>query len=219
MDERARFVFEAQNSFLSFSELCRRYSISRPTGYKWLHQRYEAEVLDGLRDRSHRPSSCPHVTPQHVVDWILEVRKHRGWGARKLRAVIEREFGYAPSADTVHRILDRHDLLTRRKPKRRRSHPGEPAAPMDRPNATGSANFKGQFRALDGKALPGPTLKHTIPRFRWLFRTYGLPDRILTDNGAPFASGALGRLSQPSSAPSTPSGSSTMRNGLYEALD
>ena len=130
MDERARFVFEAQNSFLSLSELCRRYSISRPTGYKWL-ERYRAKGLDGLRDRSHRPSSCPHTTPRHVVDRILEVRRRRGWGARKLRAVIDREFGYAPSADTIHRILDHHDLLRHKKPRRRRTHPGQPVVPME----------------------------------------------------------------------------------------
>ncbi len=214
MDERARFVLEAQNSYLSHAELCRRYGISRPTGYKWL-KRYEAEGLEGLGDRSHRPASCPHTTPQHVADRILEVRKRRGWGARKLAAVIEREFGYAPSADTIHRLLDRHDLLKRKKPRRRRTHPGRPVVPMDRPNATWSADFKGQFRTLDGelcypltvqdghsrflldvRAFPAPTLELTIPRFRRIFRSYGLPDRILTDNGAPFASNALGRLSQ-----------------------
>ena len=214
MDERARFVLEAQQSFLSHAELCRRYGISRPTGYKWL-KRYEAEGLEGLGDRSHRPASCPHATPQHVVERILEVRKRRGWGARKLRAVIEREFGTAPSADTIHRLLDRHDLLKRKKPRRRRTHPGRPVVPMDRPNATWSADFKGQFRTLDDqlcypltvqdghsrfllevRAFPAPTLELTIPRFKRIFRTYGLPDRILTDNGAPFASNALGRLSQ-----------------------
>ena len=100
MEERARFVFEAEHSFFSFSELCRRYSISRPTGHKWL-ARYRAEGLDGLKDRSHRPRSCPHATPEAVIERILEVRRHRGWGARKLRAVIEREFGYAPRHDTA----------------------------------------------------------------------------------------------------------------------
>lgn len=214
MDERARFVLEAQNSFLSHAELCRRYAISRPTGYKWL-ARYEVEGLDGLKDRSHRPASCPHATPQPVVDRILEVRKRRGWGARKLAAVIEREFGHAPSADTIHRLLDRLDLLRHKKPRRRRTHPGRPVVPMDRPNATWSADFKGQFRTLDGalcypltvqdahsrflldvRAFPAPTLERTIARFSRLFRTHGLPERILTDNGAPFASNALGRLSQ-----------------------
>jgi transposase InsO family protein len=86
---------------------------------------------------------------------------------------------------------------------------------MDRPNATWSADFKGQFHTLDGtlcypltvqdghsrfllecKSLPGQTLTLTTPRFKRLFRTYGLPDFMLTDNGFPFASNALGRLSQ-----------------------
>jgi len=162
MDERARFVLEAQNSFLSHAELCRRYGISRPTGYKWL-RRDEAGGLEGLRDRSHRPASCPHVTPQPIVDRILDVRKRRGWGARKLRGVIEREFGYAPSADTIHRILDRYDLLKRKKPRRRRTHPGRPVVPMDRPNATWSADFKGQFRVLDGQLYYPLTSRTATP--------------------------------------------------------
>ena len=62
MDERAQFVFEATHSDLSFAELCRRYGISRPTGYKWMH-RYRAVGLPGMADRSHRPHSCPHAIP------------------------------------------------------------------------------------------------------------------------------------------------------------
>ena len=60
-NERARFVLEAEVSHLSHSELCRRHGISRPTGYKWI-RRFEEEDLEGLRDRSHRPRSCPHAT-------------------------------------------------------------------------------------------------------------------------------------------------------------
>ena len=83
-EERARFVIEAELSDFSHAELCRRYNISRPTGYKWLN-RYQQEGLDGLQARSHRTRSCPHATPDPVVAAILAIRKNRGWGARKIR--------------------------------------------------------------------------------------------------------------------------------------
>lgn len=214
MDERIRFVLEAERGFHSFSELCRRFGISRPTGYLWV-RRYEEEGLEGLKDRSHRPRSCPYATPPEIVDRILEVRKHRGWGAPKLRRVIEREFGEAPCVDTVHQILRRHGMIKTRKPRRRRIHPGPPTTPMDRPNAVWTADFKGQFRTgderlcypltvqdgfsrflLDCKGLLRINQDKTLRRFDRLFRTYGLPDVILTDNGVPFGSSAIARLSR-----------------------
>ena len=78
MDERARFVFEAERSDLPFAELCRRYGISRPTGYKWV-DRLRGEGVAGLEDRSHRPRSCPHATPPQIEKRILELRKRRRW--------------------------------------------------------------------------------------------------------------------------------------------
>jgi putative transposase len=214
MDDRARFVLEAELSHLSFSELCRRHHISRPTGYKWL-ERYRKEGLSGLHDRAHRPRSCPHATPPAVVERILELRERRGWGSRKLAKVVEREFGRRPSTDTVHRILQRHGLISTRKPKRRRTHPGPPDTSMDRPNVVWTADFKGQFRTLDGQLCYPLTLQDGCSRFileihgmerissaavrrrfTRVFREYGIPDRIRTDNGQPFASHALGRLSQ-----------------------
>ena len=86
-ESRARFVLEAENTFLSFSELCRRHGIARKTGYKWV-DRYRTHGLDGLSDRSHRPESCPHATPAWVVERTIELRKRRGWGAKKLRKLL-----------------------------------------------------------------------------------------------------------------------------------
>lgn len=213
-DERARFVLDAQGSFLSFSELCRRYQISRPTGYKWL-QRYQEGGLGALHDHSHQPRSCPHATPPEVVTRILELRRHRGWGAPKIRCLLEREFAHVPCTDTIYRILQRHGFITPSKPRRTRTHTGPPAAAPDVPNAVWTADFKGQFRMLDGrlcypltvqdhatrflldcKGLAKLELAATLHCFDVLFRTYGLPERIRTDNGHPFASSALGRLSQ-----------------------
>jgi putative transposase len=213
-ESRARLVLELEGSLFSFSELCRRHGISRKTGYKWV-ERYRTEGLDGLKDRSHRPEGCPHATPEWLVERILQLKRRRGWGAKKLRKLLCDEYGSAPARDTVHRILKKHGLVERGKPRRRRTHPGEPAFDADRPNAVWTADFKGEFRLGDGtmcypltiqdaysrfvleiRALRGPTIERSAPSFRRLFLRHGIPDRIRTDNGHPFASKALGRLSQ-----------------------
>jgi putative transposase len=94
-------------------------------------------------------------------------------------------------------------------------HPGRPMSAMDYPNAVRTADFKGQFRTGDGQycypltiidgysrmllaceALGHPTHAASQPVFAELFRRLGLPERIRTDNGVPFATSALGRLSQ-----------------------
>lgn len=243
MDERARFVIEATSSTRSFAETCRRFGISRPTGYKWL-ERFRVDQFDGLADRSHRPHSCPHATPQHVVDRILELRKTTEDGARKIHRLLRDEFDHVPCVDTVHDILRRNDCVESRKPRRRRTHPGPPPAAMDHPNDVWSADFKGEFKTGDGRycfpltildghsrflldchALPRLDLESTARRFDHLFRTYGLPNRIRTDNGHPFASRALGRLSQLSVAwiklgifPETIEPGKPYQNGRHERM-
>lgn len=213
-ESRARFVLEAERSHLSFAELCRRHGVARKTGYKWM-ERYRTDGLEGMGDRSHRPRSCPHATPDWVIERIVQLRKRRGWGAKKLRKLLERENGWAPSRDTIHRALVRHGLVKREKPRRRRTHPGEPPFEADRPNAVWTVDFKGEFRLgdralcypltiqdahsrylLEVRALSGPTIERSWPSFRRLFRRHGIPDRIRSDNGHPFASKALGRLSK-----------------------
>ncbi|MBA4158082.1 MAG: helix-turn-helix domain-containing protein [Gemmatimonadetes bacterium] len=108
--QRARFVREAERSFLAFAELCRRHGISRPTLHKWLN-RYRAEGLAGLEDRSHRPHSCPHRTPEPVIERILEIRRNRGGGAPKIQRVLRDELSSAPSIDAIHRGLVQHEWV------------------------------------------------------------------------------------------------------------
>jgi transposase InsO family protein len=214
MDERANFVFEARRGDLSISELCRRYGISRPTGYKWLLRR--SAGLEALKDRSHRPHTCPHQISAEVEQRIVELRKRRRWGAPKLQRLLEQELGWAPAIATIHRILDRRGLVQHRKPRRSREKPARTPFEADRPNALWTADFKGHFRTRDGlichpltiqdacsrfllecRALPTASLDPTLSCFRRAFRTYGLPDRIRTDNGSPFASASsIGRLSR-----------------------
>jgi len=215
MQERLRFVQDVFRPGWSVAELCRRYGVSRKTGYKWLEE-YEATGPAGLVDGSHRPHHCPHATPPAIVAQILRLQKRYTWGARKVRRLLARRVPAAlvPTIATIHRILERHGRVRHRRRARRRFHSGRPETPMDQPNAVWTADFKGQFRMGNGTycypltvqdgatrfllgchGLLAPTIEGSWPVFVRLFRRYGLPARIRTDNGTPFASGALGRLS------------------------
>lgn len=217
VDERSRFVAEVQRSLKSFSAVCERYGISRPTGYKWL-ERWETEGPAGLEDRTSRPKSCPWATPPRVVEAILDVRHaHDDYGAKKIIWYLERNRPELPlpSRTTVHNILLRHDLVPKRRRRVRRWHPGRPEIFADAPNATWSSDFKGEFPTRDGELCYPLTVQDmrsrfvigcqgrssvkidgVIPVFTRLFKEFGLPERIRTDNGTPFASNALGRLSR-----------------------
>lgn len=216
MYERQRFVLDAEHTPGSFAELCRRYGISRKTGYKWL-ARYAATGPAGLLERSHRPQACPHATAPALIREILQLRKAWGWGARKLHQLLLDTYPaeQVPAVPTLHRILERHGRIRRRRRSQRRAHPGRPRTLITGPNIVWSIDFKGHFKLGNGDycypltvqdaysryllacvALPGPLLQPTKAVLRRLFRTYGLPERMRSDNGTPFASHALGRLSQ-----------------------
>jgi putative transposase len=216
MDLRRQFVHDVLRGVAPFAELCRAYRISRRTGYKWL-RRFEAEGLAGLRDRSRRPHTCPHAVAPAVVAALLEARhRHPSWGPRKLLALVRQRAPAAawPARSSVARLLRRYGLSAPRRRRRRLGHPGRPLTPLLAPNAVWTADFKGQFRTGDGVycypltvadgysryllacvALTGTTVAESRPVFERLFRNYGLPEQIRTDNGVPFATGALGRLS------------------------
>ena len=215
--QRRDFIDDYHRGLYSMTDLCAHYGISRRVGYKWL-ARYEARGYAGLVDARRTPHSCPHRTPRPLVELLLDTRRaHPTWGPRKLLAYLApRHPGWPwPAASTVGALLKRHGLIARRRRRPRPGHPGRPQTPMDAPNAVWTADFKGQFKTRDGQycypltvvdgysryllacqALPGTLLAPTRTTFGRLFRTYGLPQRIRTDNGVPFATCALGRLSR-----------------------
>jgi transposase InsO family protein len=221
MTERWRFVRDARQRLVSFTELCGLYGISRFTGYKWLH-RADQSGLDFLQELSRRPHHCPHATLAAVRDRILEARRHHpSWGPRKLLALLRRQdrrCGHDqpwPARSTVAELLKRNGLTTPRRRRAPRGHPGRPLTPMTAPNVIWTADYKGQFRLGDGRycfpltvqdgfsryllgcrGLQGTTTVECRPVFVRLFQEYGLPEIVRTDNGIPFATGALGRLSQ-----------------------
>jgi len=215
MQLRRQSIQDVQSGATPITELCRRYGISRKTGYKWL-DRSARLGPESLTDRSHRPDACPHATPSPMIREILQLRRAWRWGARKLHELLrEAHPGKAvPAIATIHRILVRHGRIRRRR-SHVRAHPDRPQTPITGPNVVWSVDFKGQFKLGNGRycypltgqdaysryllacdGLERPLLAPTQQVFRRLFRTYGLPERIRSDNGQPFASCALGRLSQ-----------------------
>jgi putative transposase len=217
MDERVQFMGDYQRELFTVTELCDRYGVSRKTGYKWL-ARYAADGAAGLAVRSSRPKQSPQATAAPIATAIVRLRtRYPRWGGKKILAVLgEREPTWVlPAVSTANDILKRAGLVTAARGRRPLGHAGYVATPVTEPNRVWTADFKGQFRTTDAElcypltvcdawsrylvrcfALRRPTTGDTQAVFRRAFAEYGLPDRIRTDNGEPFAAASLGRLSR-----------------------
>jgi len=220
-EERIRFMLAYRKKVLTervtMSALCAEFGISRKTGYKFV-ARLEAEGWRGLVSGKRRPHSGSHWTDPAVCEAIIEVRKREEWGAGKILGYLEELEPNIqwPAPSTAHEILRRANLIPEQTRQRRWRHPGPPTeVPPDRPNQMWTTDFKGQFRMGDRRycypltvadsysrfllgvdALVQPNFEETWLIFERLFREYGLPDSIRSDNGSPFASHAIGRLSK-----------------------
>ncbi len=216
MDQRTQFIADFLRETLSITELCDLYGVSRKTGYKWI-DRYLHQGPAGLTERSRRPWHSPNTTPPEIVAAFLEVRRrHPSWGGKKILTIVHKRHPRwdLPGRSTVCEILKRHGMVPARRSKRRIGHPGKPTSTILAPNDVWSADFKGQFKTGDGiycypltvtdgfsryllgcQALYTTAVQAAKPVFARLFREYGLPRRIRTDNGVPFATNTLARLS------------------------
>jgi putative transposase len=171
-----------------------------------------------LEELSRKPHASPRQTPESVVAAIVEARRHHPtWGAKKLLKILRKKHpqGGWPHRATVCQILTRHGLVPKKRRHRVIGHPGKPTSQILAPNDVWSADFKGQFKTGDGhycypltisdgysrfllgcQALHSTSVAEAKPVFLRLFQQFGLPRRIRTDNGVPFATNTLGRLSQ-----------------------
>jgi transposase InsO family protein len=201
MSQRRDFIALATAPGANVSELCRRFGISRKTGNKWL-ARFRELGLDGLEDRSRRPLASPRKVAQKVETDVLALRaKHPAWGGRKLRARLQ-ALGKVevPSASTITAILERNGQLD----DHRREVRDWQRFELESPNRLWQMDFKGHF-ATDGPRCHPLTLLDDHSRYSLclealgderavsvretlseVFRRYGLPERILADNGAPW---------------------------------
>ena len=217
MDERLRFIQDAQSDQWKMVELCARYGVSCRNGYKWL-ARFAEEGRRGLADRSRAPHHCPHKIRPVLEDLLCEFRRtYPDWGARKLLKVLagrHPEITDWPAASTAADLLARRGLVQKRRRRRKPRHPGVVPITTTGPNALWTADFKGQFRTGNGVYFFPLTIadQHTRylltchgllstktltakPIFEQTFREYGLPQAIRTDNGVPFATQAIHGLS------------------------
>jgi transposase InsO family protein len=216
MDLRLQLVRDWQSGVYTMTELCADYQISPKTGYKWI-ARYDASGRSGLEDRSRRPHTNPRATAKELVAQLIALRqRHPHWGAPKLLTIAARQQPAAawPKRTTVCDLLKREGLVRARRRTQRLAGAALPLAPVTAPNQTWTVDFKGRFLTGDGRycypltlrdafsrfvlrcdALLGGTSAATRQRLERAFAEYGLPERIRSDNGVPFASAGWGRLS------------------------
>lgn len=199
---RQEFVQLVEAGTVSMSQLCQRFGISRKTGYKWV-RRYQAAGPSGLTDRSRRPQRVVRQVSEAIREVVLhERRAHPAWGARKLRQRLQLQ-GHTPlpACSTITALLHREGLIgvdspSGQQPWQRFEHPA--------PNCLWQMDFKGPVKTLAGPVQPltilddhsrynlclqalanqqTATVQETL---RTIFRRYGLPDRMLMDNGSPW---------------------------------
>lgn len=204
MSLRREFVQFALSESSNIRQLCRRYGISAKTGYKWI-LRYRRNGEPGLSDRSRRPRRSPERTQAEMEEKVLKMRKkHETWGGRKIRArLVDQGNKDVPAVSTITAILRRHGKIdpqesAKRGPWQRFEH--------EAPNDLWQMDFKGHFAMDRGRCHPltvlddhsrfalslqacadqqGPTVQMKLTRG---FRSYGLPGKMLMDNGAPWGS-------------------------------
>jgi putative transposase len=207
MDERLRFVARLLEGE-KMAALCREFDISRKTGHK-IFNRYRETGLEGLTDRSRRPYRQANRLPFQIEALILQLKKeHPTWGAPKIREKIKRRHNDIPlpAISTVHAVLDRHDLVDRSRRPRYTAEGTQLSIPR-RPNDLWCADYKGEFMLADKRYCYPLTITDCASRyliacdalattkevyaftvFERVFKDFGLPLAIRTDNGVPFSS-------------------------------
>lgn len=212
MSSRLEFVQLAQAPGANISALCTAFGISRKTGYKWL-QRHEEGGVDGLADRSRRPSNSPGQSNNEVEATIVKLhRAYPCWGARKLKALLPNGFPDLHHT-TIDSILRRNgcELVPL-------TNPGKLALTRfehEAPNALWQMDFKGHFPLTDATrrchpltvlddhsrfnicltACSAESGEQVLTALTQAFRKYGLPQRITCDNGPPWGTAGRGTLS------------------------
>ena len=207
MDARMKFIARLLEGD-KMTELCSEFGISRKTGYK-IWDRYRDCGIEGLTDRSRRPVHYANQLPMQIEKSILNIKNDKpSWGARKIKEMLSRKFPdvKTPAKSTIHAVLDRHGLVERRGRRRNRAQ-GTILNPGHSPNDLWCADYKGEFM-LGNKSYCYPLTitdfssryliaceglettkeQYAFTTFERVFKEFGLPKAIRTDNGVPFAS-------------------------------
>lgn len=209
MDERTKFIGRILEGE-KLAPLCREFGISRVTGHN-IWNRYQQDGNKGLYNRSRAPHKHPNQTPFEVEKLIVRLKNEKpSWGAPKIREIVQKKYSSIkiPSTSTVHCILERHDLVKKRRPKTKFKATASYLSNPTEPNDLWCTDFKGQFRMQNKEYCYPLTLSDFASRylftceslssveaspcfaiFEEAFKEYGLPSAIRSDNGVPFASG------------------------------
>jgi transposase InsO family protein len=205
MERRLEFVMLASVEGANVRQLCRRFGVSPTTGYKWL-ERWRLEGIAGLQEQSRRPQNSPARSGAAVEDAVLLMRaEHPAWGGRKIARRLK-DLGQqaVPAPSTVTAILKRHGIELG-------AHGGGQSAftrfERSRPNELWQMDFKGHVALHTGRLHPLTVLDdhsrfsvalsacaneqtETVRQQLIIaFRRYGLPERMITDNGSPWGDG------------------------------
>lgn len=195
-EQRMRFVVRATSGTEPLSALCREFGISRSTGYVWRRRYEQSRTLTDLGERSRRPHHSPRRTGSGQEQRVVELREQTGWGAKKLRVLLKEEEILLP-VRTIHRILERHDLVSDQV-----HGPAPGRFQRSAPNELWQMDSKGKYPLLDGECHPLSILDdhsrylvglHALPELSGekadpclvqTFRRYGVPQAMLMDRGS-----------------------------------
>jgi len=204
--EQRALLLELLETGLPMEAACEALGVCRATGYKW-KGRFESEGAEGLQDRPRAPHQRPHALEAKLEERILDAHSKFGWGAKKLKALLERRYPRTswPAASTIGELLKRHGRV---KPRRRRRHGSASRTELtdaQAPNHVWAVDFKGEFRLGNGRlcypltisdlysrmllcshGFYGIEANQTFRRIEQAIAQYGAPEHVRSDNGAPF---------------------------------
>jgi len=207
VESRKRFINDILESKKSFQDTCNEYGISRKTGYKWLH-RFESGGYPGLMDQSKRPLSSPDQLPEGMVCELVKLKlAHKNWGPKKIRELYGRLHKESiPSLSSVNRVLKKAGFVKQRRVRPVSGGRMTNSITVERANDVWTVDFKGWWLTttkqrfepltirdsysrfvLEARSLSDTTTESVKRVFIKLFKEYGLPKVIHSDNGTPFA--------------------------------
>lgn len=216
-DQKKSFIHAYLKKQFGIAQLCRQFQISRPTAYETIRI-FQEKGFDGFKEQSKRPHNSPNKTLPEVEDRIIiEKLAWSNFGPDKILARLQKEEPLInwPSSTTIGKILNEYGLVQKRRLRRRIAQRSEPLSECNDSNDTWSMDFKGWWMTSDGVKYEPFTLIDNYSRyllccqslkqnnhnlvwgvFERLFLELGLPKKIRSDNGSPFATLGAGRLSR-----------------------
>lgn len=210
MKEKEKFIDAVIKAEKPFKYICEDFGISEKTGHKWKNRFYEEGKI-GLYEKSREAENHPNALPEDTVIAIIQLKTaHPYWGAKKILELFKksRRNAEVPSLSSVNRILSKANLIKKRRVKPvsvdcRRLHAH---IQPQKVNDVWAIDFKGYWRS-DGEICEPFTVRELVSRkilcvklmqsksseavravMTDLFKKYGLPKVIRSDNGTPFSS-------------------------------